>query len=124
MEEKIERLVDSLSKNNGVNSSESNINLRDMENNYDYTYKKVQKINAEKNHKDLESIFNEMHELDLNIRNIDNNLNQCLNNSDVNKINGKILKKLNQDLDNTIKKLMKNADIRGKVLDNGNKNII
>ena len=124
MEEKIEKLADSLSKNNGSNSSESNINLRDMENNYDYTYKKVQKINAEKNHKDLESIFNEMHELDLNIRNIDNNLTQCLNNSDVNKINGKILKKLNQDLDNTIKKLMKNADIKGKVLDNGLKNNI
>ena len=124
MEEKIEKLADSLSKNNGSNSSESNINLRDMENNYDYTYKKVQKINAEKNQKDLKSIFNEMHELDLNIRNIDNNLTQCLNNSDANKINGKILKKLNQDLDNTIKKLMKNADIKGKVLDNGLKNNI
>ena len=124
MEEKIEKLADSLSKNNGTNSSESNINLRDMENNYDYTYKKVQKINAEKNQKNLESIFNEMHELDLNIRNIDNNLTQCLNNSDANKINGKILKKLNQDLDNTIKKLMKNADIKGKVLDNGLKNNI
>ena len=124
MEEKIEKLADSLSKNNGTNSSESNINLRDMENNYDYTYKKVQKINAEKNQKNLESIFNEMHELDLNIRNIDNNLTQCLNNSDANKINGKILKKLNQDLDNTIKKLMKNADIKGKILDNGLKNNI
>ena len=124
MEEKIEKLADSLSKNNGSNSSETNINLRDMENNYDYTYKKVQKINAEKNQKNLESIFNEMHELDLNIRNIDNNLTQCLNNSDANKINGKILKKLNQDLDNTIKKLMKNADIKGKVLDNGLKNNI
>ena len=124
MEEKIEKLADSLSKNNGSNSSESNINLRDMENNYDYTYKKVQKINAEKNQKNLESIFNEMHELDLNIRNIDNNLTQCLNNSDTNKINGKILKKLNQDLDNTIKKLMKNADIKGKILDNGLKNNI
>ena len=124
MEEKIEKLADSLSKNNGSNSSESNINLRDMENNYDYTYKKVQKINAEKNQKNLESIFNEMHELDLNIRNIDNNLTQCLNNSDANKINGKILKKLNQDLDNTIKKLMKNADIKGKILDNGLKNNI
>ena len=124
MEEKIEKLADFLSKNNGSNSSESNINLRDMENNYDYTYKKVQKINAEKNQKNLESIFNEMHELDLNIRNIDNNLTQCLNNSDANKINGKILKKLNQDLDNTIKKLMKNADIKGKVLDNGLKNNI
>ena len=124
MEEKIEKLADSLSKNNGSNSSESNINLRDMENNYDYTYKKVQKINAEKNQKNLESIFNEMHELDLNIRSIDNNLTQCLNNSDANKINGKILKKLNQDLDNTIKKLMKNADIKGKVLDNGLKNNI
>ena len=124
MEEKIEKLADSLSKNNGSNSSESNINLRDMENNYDYTYKKVQKINAEKNQKNLESIFNEMHELDLNIRSIDNNLTQCLNNSDANKINGKILKKLNQDLDNTIKKLMKNADKKGKVLDNGLKNNI
>ena len=124
MEEKIEKLADFLSKNNGSNSSESNINLRDMENNYDYTYKKVQKINAEKNQKNLESIFNEMHELDLNIRNIDNNLTQCLNNSDANKINGKILKKLNQDLDNTIKKLMKNADIKGKILDNGLKNNI
>ena len=124
MEEKIEKLADSLSKNNGSNSSESNLNLRDMENNYDYTYKKVQKINAEKNQKNLESIFNEMHELDLNIRNIDNNLTQCLNNSDANKINGKILKKLNQDLDNTIKKLMKNADIKGKILDNGLKNNI
>ena len=124
MEEKIEKLADSLSKNNGSNSSETNINLRDMENNYDYTYKKVQKINAEKNQKNLESIFNEMHELDLNIRNIDNNLTQCLNNSDANKINGKILKKLNQDLDNTIKKLMKNADIKGKILDNGLKNNI
>ena len=124
MEEKIEKLADSFSKNNGANSSESNTNLRDMENNYDYTYKKVQKINAEKSQKDLDSIFNEMHELDLNIRNIDNNLTQCLNNSDVNKINGKILKKLNQDLDNTIKKLMKNAGIKEKVSDNETKNNI
>ena len=122
MEDKIEQLTYSFSKNDGTNTSEANINLRDMENNYDYTYKKLQKISAEKNKKDLNAIFNEMHELDINIRNIDNNLTQCLSNSDVNKINGKILKDLNQALDNTIKKLMKNTDIKEKILDNGMKN--
>ena len=122
MEASIEKLTDSLSKNNGANSSESNISLRDVENNYEYTFKKLQKINAEKNKKDLDTIFNEMHELDLNIRNMDSNLNQCLNNSDVNKINAKILKDLNQELDNTIKKLMKNSNIKEKLLDNGIKN--
>ena len=122
MEANIVKLTDSLSKNNGANSSESNISLRDVENNYEYTFKKLQKINAEKNKKDLDTIFNEMHELDLNIRNMDSNLNQCLNNSDVNKINAKILKDLNQELDNTIKKLMKNSNIKEKLLDNGIKN--
>ena len=122
MEDKIEQLTYSFSKNDGTNTSEANINLRDMENNYDYTYKKLQKISAEKNKKDLNAIFNELHELDINIRNIDNNLTQCLSNSDVNKINGKILKDLNQTLDNTIKKLMKNTDIKEKILDNGVKN--
>ena len=121
---KIEILTESLSKNSGANNSESNINIRDEENNYEYLYKKLQKINAEKNKKDLETIFNEMHEIDLNIKNMDKTLDQCLNNSEVNKINGKILKDLNKNLENTINKLVKNLDLNGKIKENAFENNI
>ena len=121
---KIEILTESLSKNSGANNSESNINIRDEENNYEYLYKKLQKINAEKNKKDLETIFNEMHEIDLNIKNMDKNLDECLNNSEVNKINGKILKDLNKNLENTINKLVKNLDLNGKIKENAFENNI
>ena len=66
----------------------------------------------------METIFNEMHEIDVNIKNIDNNLDQCLNDSESSKSNGKILKDLNKSLDNVINKLLKNVDIKGKIKEN------
>ena len=72
--------------------------------------KKLQKINAEKSNKDLETFFNEMHEMDLNIKTIDNNLEQCINNSENSKINNKLLKDLNKNLDSIINKLVKSLD--------------
>jgi len=116
--EKIEKLSENIAKNDGSNNPNSSLILRDEENNYEYTYKKLQKINAEKNKKDLETIFNEMHEIDVNIKNIDNNLEQCLSNSGNSKISGKILKDLNKSLDNVINKLLKNVDIKGKIKEN------
>ena len=65
-----------------------------------------------------------MHEIDLNIRSMDNNLDQCLNNSEVDKINGKMLKDLNKALDNTINKLVKNLDLNGKLKENAFENNI
>ena len=122
--EKIEKLSENIAKSDGSNNPNSSISLRDEENNYEYTYKKLQKINAEKNKKDLETIFNEMHEIDVNIKNIDKNLDQCLNNSGSNKINGKILKDLKKNLDNIINKLLKNVNINGKIKENSsNENI-
>ena len=118
MNEKIEKLSETITKNDESNNSNSSLSLRDEENNYEYTYKKLQKINAEKNKKDLETIFNEMHEIDVNIKNIDNNLDQCLNNSETSKINGKVLKDLNKSLDNIINKLLKNLDVNGKIKEN------
>ena len=116
--EKIEKLSENISKNSETNNSSSSLNLRDEENNYEYNYKKLQKINAEKNKKDLETIFNEMHEIDVNIKNIDNNLDQCLNDSEASKSNGKILKDLNKALDNVLNKLIKNWDSNGKIKEN------
>ena len=116
--EKIEKLSENISKNSESNNSNSSLNLRDEENNYEYNYKKLQKINAEKNKKDLETIFNEMHEIDVNIKNIDNNLDQCLNDSETSKSNGKILKDLNKSLDNILNKLLKNWDSNGKIKEN------
>ena len=124
MNVKIELLSETVSKSTEANNSKTNININDEENNYEYIYKKLQKINAEKNKKDLETIFNEMHEIDLNIRSIDNNLDQCLNNSEVDKINGKMLKDLNKALDNTINKLVKNLDLNGKLKENAFENNI
>ena len=116
--EKIEKLSENISKTSETNNSSSSLNLRDEENNYEYNYKKLQKINAEKNKKDLETIFNEMHEIDVNIKNIDNNLDQCLNDSETSKSNGKILKDLNKSLDNILNKLLKNWDSNGKIKEN------
>ena len=124
MNVKIELLSETVSKSTEANNSKTNININDEENNYEYIYKKLQKINAEKNKKDLETIFNEMHEIDLNIRSMDNNLDQCLNNSEVDKINGKMLKDLNKALDNTINKLVKNLDLNGKLKENAFENNI
>ena len=45
--------------------------MNDEENNYEYICQKLPKINTEKTIKDLETIFNEIHEIG-NIRNIDN----------------------------------------------------
>ena len=116
--EKIETLTESLSKNEETNNSNSNINLRDEENNYEFNLKKLQKINAEKNKKDLETIFNEMNIIDSDIKKIDNNLDQCLNNTENSKLNGKILKDLNKSLDNIINKLLKNINVNGKIKEN------
>jgi hypothetical protein len=110
---KIENLGEIFSKNEEVNVN-TNFALQDEENNYEYLLKKLQKINAEKNTKDLETIFNEMHDIDLNIKNIDSNLDQCLNNSENSKSNSKVLKDLNKNLDNIINKLVKSLDFTEK----------
>ena len=122
MNDKIELLCDSMSKNDEMNSS-NNFALQDEESNYDNLSKKLQKINAEKNNKDLETIFNEMHEIDLNIKNIDNNLEQCINNSENSKANNKVLKDLNKNLDNIINKLIKTIGLNEKMNESSIDNI-
>ena len=122
MNTKIENLGEIFSKNDEVNAN-TNFTLQDEENNYDILLKKIQKINAEKNTKDLETIFNEMHEIDLNIKTIDSNLEQCINNSENSKSNNKILKDLNKNLDNIINKLVKSIDLTGKTNENSIDNI-
>ena len=62
------------------------ININDEENNYEYICQKLPKINAEKTIKDLETIFNEMHEIERNIRNIDNSFEKVLNIPEVDKL--------------------------------------
>ena len=119
---KIEKLGDIFTKNDEINAN-TNFALQNEENNYDILFKKLQKINAEKNTKDLETIFNEMHEIDLNIKNIDNNLEQCINNSENTKSNNKVLKELNKNLDNIIKKLAKNINLNEKNNENSIDNI-
>lgn len=109
MNAKIESLSETMTKSDEVNVN-TNFTLQDEENNYDNLSKKLQKINAEKSNKDLETFFNEMHEMDLNIKTIDNNLEQCLNNSENSKANNKLLKDLNKNLDNIINKLVKSLD--------------
>ena len=122
MNTKIENLGEIFTKNDEVNVN-TNFTLQDEENNYDILLKKIQKINAEKNTKDLETIFNEMHEIDLNIKTIDSNLEQCINNSENSKSNNKILKDLNKTLDNIINKLVKSIDLTGKTNENSVENI-
>lgn len=109
MNAKIESLSETMTKSDEVNAN-TNFTLQDEENNYDNLLKKLQKINADKNNKDLETIFNEMHEMDLNIKTIDSNLEQCINNSENSKTNNKLLKDLNKNLDNIINKLVKSLD--------------
>ena len=115
MNTKIESLGEIFSKNDEV-SANTNLVLQNEENNYDIVLKKLQKINAEKNTKDLETIFNEMHDIDLNIKNIDNNLEKCLHNSENSKTNNKVLKDLNKNLDIIINKLVKSLDLNEKIM--------
>ena len=107
---KIENLGEVFAKNDEINAT-TNFTLQNEENNYDNLLKKLQKINGEKNTKDLETIFNEMHDIDLNIKDIDNNLEQCINNSQNSKSNNKVLKDLNKNLDNIINKLVKSINM-------------
>ena len=123
MNAKIEILSETVTKSEEANNPCSRINLREEENNYEYISKKLQKINAEKNKKDLETIFKEMYDIDLDIKRLDGNLEQSLNNSDNNKISGKELKELNKNLDNIINKLVKSLDLNGKVKENNLENI-
>ena len=109
---KIEILSENISKNEEANNPGSSIKLREQENNYEYISKQLQKINAEKNKKDLETIFKEMYDIDLDIKKLDRELDQSLNNSSNNKITSKDLKDLNKNLDNIINKLVKNLDIK------------
>lgn len=122
MNTKIESLGEIFSKNDEV-SVNTNFVLQNEESNYDAVLKKLQKINAEKNTKDLETIFNEMHDIDLNIKNIDNNLEKCINNSENSKTNNKVLKDLNKNLDNIINKLVKSLDLNEKANENSIDNI-
>ena len=123
MNSKIEILSETVSKNEEATNPSSSINIREEENNYEYISKKLQKINAEKNKKDLESVFKEMFDIDLDIKKLDRDLEQSLNNSGSNKISGKELKDLNKNLDNIINKLVKNLDLNGKVKENTFENI-
>ena len=109
MNAKIESLSETMTKSDEINAN-TNFTLQDEESNYDNLLKKLQKINAEKSNKDLETFFNEMHEMDLNIKTIDNNLEQCINNSENSKTNNKLLKDLNKNLDSIINKLVKSLD--------------
>lgn len=109
MNAKIESLGETMTKSDEVNAN-TNFTLQDEESNYDNLLKKLQKINADKSNKDLETFFNEMHEMDLNIKTIDNNLEQCINNSENSKANNKMLKDLNKNLDSIINKLVKSLD--------------
>ena len=117
MNTKIEDLNQVFTKNDEVNIN-TNFTLQDEENNYELLLKKIQKINAEKNTKDLETIFNEMNEIDNNIKLMDSNLEQCINNSENNKTNNKVLKDLNKNLDNIINKLVKSIDFSEKTNEN------
>jgi hypothetical protein len=109
MNAKIESLSETMTKSDEINAN-TNFTLQDEESNYDNLLKKLQKINTEKSNKDLETFFNEMHEMDLNIKTIDNNLEQCINNSENSKTNNKLLKDLNKNLDSIINKLVKSLD--------------
>jgi len=109
MNAKVESLSETMTKSGEIDSN-TNFTLQDEENKYDNLLKKLQKINADKNNKDLETFFNEMHEMDLNIKTIDNNLEQCINNSENSKTNNKLLKDLNKSLDSIINKLAKSLD--------------
>ena len=60
--------------------------MNDEENNYEYICQKLPKINAKKTIKDLETILNEMHEIERNIRNIDNSFEKVLNIPEVDKL--------------------------------------
>ena len=109
MNAKIESLGETMTKSDEINAN-TNFTLQDEESNYDNLLKKLQKINADKINKDLETIFNEMHEMDLNIKIIDKNLELCINNSENNKANNKQLKDLNKNLDSIMNKLVKSLD--------------
>ena len=109
MNAKIESLSETMTKSDEINAN-TNFTLQDEESNYDNLFKKLQKINAEKSNKDLETFFNEMHEMDLNIKTIDSNIDQCINNSENSKTNNKLLKDLNKNLDSIINKLVKSLD--------------
>ena len=118
---KIEDLAEIYSKNDEINIS-TNFTVQNEESNYDILLKKLQKINAEKT-KDLETIFNEMNEIDLSIKTIDGNLDQCLNNSENSKSNNKLLKDLNKNLDNILNKLVKSMNLSEKSNENSIDNI-
>ena len=122
MNTKIESLGEKYSKND-EESVNNKIVLQNEDINYELLLKKLQKINAEKNTKDLETIFNEMHDIDLNIKTIDGNLEKCLNDSENYKANNKVLKDLNKNLDNIINKLVKSIDFNEKINDNSIENI-
>ena len=119
---KIEDLAEIYSKNDEINIS-TNFTVQNEESNYDILIKKLHKINAEKNTKDLETIFNEMNEIDLSIKTIDGNLDQCLNNSENSKSNNKLLKDLNKNLDNILNKLVKSMNLSEKSNENSIDNI-
>jgi hypothetical protein len=122
MNTKIEKLSEIFTKNDETNIN-INKTLQDEENNYEILLKTIQKINAEKNTKDLETIFNEMHNIDDDIKTIDGSLEQCINNSESNKSNNKVLKELNKNLDNIINKLVKSMDLTEKTNENSINNI-
>ena len=122
MNTRIEKLSEIFTKNDETNIN-INKTLQDEENNYEILLKTIQKINAEKNTKDLETIFNEMHNIDDDIKTIDGSLEQCINNSESNKSNNKVLKELNKNLDNIINKLVKSMDLTEKTNENSINNI-
>ncbi len=122
MNTKIESLGEKYSKND-EGSVNTGFLLQNEDSNYELLLKKLQKINAEKNTKDLETIFNEMHDIDINIKSIDEKLEKCMNDSENSKANSKVLKDLNKNLDNIINKLVKSIDFGDKINDNSIDNI-
>ena len=119
---KIEALGEKMN-NIEVQNLNKDFNFNEEEDNYQLTLKKIQKINGEKNNKDLETLFNEMHDLDDNIKKIDSNFEQYLNNSEGTKETNKIYKHLNKSLDNIINKLIKDFDTNDKAKENYYENI-
>ena len=110
---KVDEITTSVQKNEEKDIN-YDINLQNMDNDYEFNQKKLNKINDAKNEKGIKEIFKEMYEIDDNMKKIDNNLDQYLNNLECSKNNDKILKELNNDLDKVINKLVKDMENSSK----------
>ena len=118
---KIETITSSVEKNEEKDTN-YDTTLKNMENDYEFNLKRLNKISEEKKEGGIKEIFQEMFEIDDNIKKISSNLDQCLDNLECSKNNDKILKDLNNDLDKIISKLVKDMENRLNNNENTNKN--